>query len=54
MDFGRTMISSGGAKLYVFERDFQRVANYRSAQSSAKAANRGAWRTSGGNFHRAR
>ncbi|MEJ7798714.1 MAG: thermonuclease family protein [Solirubrobacteraceae bacterium] len=52
VDFGRTMISSGWAKTYVFESDFQRVAKYRSAQASAKPAKRGAWRKCGGNFHR--
>jgi len=51
VDFGRTMISSGGARTYVFEHDFQRVAKYRNAQAAAKAANRGAWSKCGGNFH---
>lgn len=51
-DFGRTMISSGWAKTYVFERDFQRVAKYRSAEASARSAKRGVWRKCGGDFHR--
>ena len=51
VDFGRTMISSGWAKTYVFEREFLRVTTYRRAQASAK---RGVWRKCGGNFHRAR
>ncbi len=54
VDFGRSMISSGWAKVYVFKRDFVRVTSYRRAQRSAKADKRGVWRKCGGNFHRAR
>lgn len=54
VDFGRTMISSGWAKVYVFEQDFLRVKGYRAAQASGKAARRGVWRKCGGNVHRAR
>lgn len=54
VDFGRTMISSGWAKTYVFKRAFARVTTYRRAQASAKAAKRSVWRTCNGNFHRAR
>lgn len=55
-DFGRSMVSSGWAKTYVYEQDFARVGTYRRAQASAKRARpgRGVWRTCGGNFHRAR
>ena len=55
-DFGRSMVSSGWAKTYVYGRDFQRVDTYRAAQSSARKARpgRGVWRACGGNFHRAR
>jgi endonuclease YncB( thermonuclease family) len=55
-DFGRTMVSSGWAKTYVYERDFGRVVAYRKAQSSARRARpgRGVWRACGGDFHRAR
>jgi endonuclease YncB( thermonuclease family) len=55
-DFGRSMVSSGWAKTYVYEQDFARVGSYRKAQASAKTARpgRGVWRTCGGNFHRAR
>lgn len=52
VDFGRTMISSGWAKTYVYKRDFQRVAKYRDAQASAKAAERGVWHKCRGNFHK--
>lgn len=52
VDFGRTMISSGWAKVYATSPPFARAAGYRRAQASAKAARRGAWRTCGGNFHR--
>jgi endonuclease YncB( thermonuclease family) len=54
VDFGRTMISSGWARTYVFKRDFGRVAGYRRAQASARAARRGVPRKCGGDFHRAR
>jgi endonuclease YncB( thermonuclease family) len=53
-DFGRTMISSGWAKRYVFERSPARSAAYRAAQASARASKRGVWRKCGGNFHRVR
>jgi micrococcal nuclease len=54
-DFGRSMVSSGWAKTYVYEQDFARVGTYRKAQASAKRARpgRGVWRACGGNFHRA-
>ena len=54
VDFGRTMVASGWAKTYVYRRAFQRVAAYRRAQASAKAAYRGVWRACGGDYHRAR
>ena len=54
VDLGRSMISSGWARTYVFRRDFARVGTYRRAQASARAASRGVWRKCGGNFHRAR
>jgi micrococcal nuclease len=53
-DLGRSMVASGWAKVYVFERDFGRVSSYRKAHASVKAAKRGVWRKCGGNFHRAR
>ena len=54
VDFGRTMISSGWAKTYVYEREFARVTTYRRAQASARAARRGVLRKCGGDFHSAR
>ena len=48
VDLGRTMIASGSAKVDVFESDFVRLASYHKAQASAKAANRGMWRSCGG------
>ena len=49
VDFGRTMISSGWAKVEVhaFEASSLRVTTYRKAQASAKAAQRGLWRRCG-------
>jgi len=54
VDFGRTMVSSGWAKVYVYEQAFLRVKGYRAAQASGRAARRGVWRKCGGNLHRAR
>jgi len=54
VDFGRSMLSSGWAKTYVYRRKFVRVSTYRRAQASAREGKRGVWRTCGGNFHRAR
>jgi len=51
-DFGRTMISSGWAKTYVYDVSFQRVSTYRSAERSARSARRGVFATCAGNFHR--
>lgn len=47
VDFGRTMITSGWAKVPPFTANFLRVNTYRKAQASAKAAKRGLWRTCG-------
>jgi endonuclease YncB( thermonuclease family) len=51
-DFGRTMVSAGWAKTYVYRVDFQRVGAYRAAQRSAKSAGRGVFRRCAGAFHR--
>ena len=48
------MISSGWATTYVYDREFARVATYRRAQASARAAKRGVPRKCGGDFHSAR
>lgn len=45
VDFGRTMISSGAAKLHVSARDFLRASAYRKAEAAAKSAKRGVWRS---------
>jgi endonuclease YncB( thermonuclease family) len=54
VDFGRTMITSGWARTYVYGREFARAAAYRRAQASATAAKRGVVRACGGDLHRAR
>jgi micrococcal nuclease len=54
VDFGRSMISAGWAKTYVYRREFARVATYRRAQASARTARRGVLRKCGGDFHSAR
>ncbi len=52
VDLGRTMISSGWAKVYTTSPPFTRASGYRRAQASAKAAKRGVWRACGGSVHR--
>jgi endonuclease YncB( thermonuclease family) len=52
-DLGRTMLSSGWAKTYVYRVDFQRVAAYRRAERSAKSAGRGVFAACAGDVHRA-
>lgn len=52
VDFGRTMVSSGWAKVYATTREFMRAPVYRRAQASARAALRGVWRTCGGDVRR--
>lgn len=47
VDLGRVMIASGWAKVDTRDWDFTRLAGYRQAQQSARAAGRGAWRTCG-------
>ena len=44
VDFGRTLISSGWAKVDSSDSDFLRLSSYRQAQQAARAARRGAWR----------
>jgi endonuclease YncB( thermonuclease family) len=44
VDFGRTLISSGWAKVDVAGSDFLRLGSYRQAQQAARVAARGAWR----------
>ena len=44
VDFGRTMIASGWAKVQPSQVNFLRISAYRKAQASAKAAKRGLWR----------
>jgi endonuclease YncB( thermonuclease family) len=51
-DLGAAQLLAGWAKVYVFERNFQRLARYRTASNLAKQAGRGAWSLCGGNFHR--
>ncbi len=48
----RRMLESGWAEVYVYERDpFQRVARFRAAERTARAAGRGVWGRCGGDFH---
>jgi micrococcal nuclease len=51
VDLAASQLSAGWAKVYVFERPFQRLARFRAAERRAKQGGRGAWRTCGGNFH---
>lgn len=49
-DVNRTQVRRGWARVYVYERPFQRVRKYRKSQSQAKRARRGVWGKSGGRF----
>jgi endonuclease YncB( thermonuclease family) len=52
VDLGAAQLSAGWAKVYVFERSFQRLARDRTASQRAKENRRGAWAMCGGNFHK--
>ena len=47
VDFGRTMITGGWARVHPAKANFLRVRTYRKAEASAKAAKRGLWRRCG-------
>jgi len=51
-ELGQKQVRRGWAKVYVFEKPFQRVARYRAARDAARAERRGVWGTCGGYFHR--
>ena len=51
LDVGQEMIRAGWAAVFVFERDFQRLASYRAAEDEADLSNRGVWPLCGGDFH---
>jgi micrococcal nuclease len=53
-DLGAAQLLAAWAKVYVFERNFQRLARYRTASQLAKQNQRGAWAMCGGNFHKPR
>jgi micrococcal nuclease len=53
IDVAQRQLAAGWAKVYVFDRPFQRVAGYRSASSAARQAGRGGWSTCDGDFHEA-
>ncbi|MDP9273111.1 MAG: Ig-like domain-containing protein [Chloroflexota bacterium] len=53
LDINREMVRRGWAMVYVYNgKPARRTYSYSAAQSSAKAARRGAWRICGGDFHR--
>lgn len=49
-DVGKRQIARGWARVYVFERRFERVNKYRRSQKRAKRADRGAWSKCNGRF----
>ncbi len=51
-ELGQKQVRRGWAKVYVFERAFQRVTAYRNAQAAARSEHRGVWGACGGNFDR--
>lgn len=50
-DVGRKQIRRGWAKVYVYQRAFNRLPSYRRAEASARRHARGVWRFCGGEFH---
>ena len=50
-DVGRKQLNRGLAEVYVFDSPFARVGSYRRQRNAARAADRGSWRSCGGNFH---
>lgn len=47
-DLGQVLVRKGWARVYVYERAFQRLSAYRRAQRRARRARRGAWKLCGG------
>ena len=54
VDVGEAMVRAGWADVFVFERDFQRLARYRDAHAEARDAEAGVWGRCDGDFHRTR
>lgn len=48
------MVRAGWADVFVFDRDFQRLASYRVARSEARDFDDGVWGRCDGDFHRTR
>lgn len=52
VDLGRTQLSGGWARVYVFDNNpFRRLGSYRRAQRAARSGDRGVWRICDGRFH---
>lgn len=51
LDIGQEMIRAGWAEVFVFDRNFQRLAAYRDAASDAEGFERGVWARCDGDFH---
>lgn len=50
-DVGQSQVAHGHADIYVFDDPFRRLTAYNRAELKARQANRGVWRTCGGDFH---
>jgi endonuclease YncB( thermonuclease family) len=50
-DVGRRQVRRGWAKVYAFERPYQRVKSYRRKVKKARRGDRGVWGRCGGDFH---
>lgn len=42
-DLGRQLVAEGFARVYVYDRPFQRLGNYRAAERAARSGGRGLW-----------
>jgi micrococcal nuclease len=54
VDVGEEMLRAGWADVFVFDREFQRLATYRAARTDARDFEAGAWGRCDGDFHRTR
>jgi micrococcal nuclease len=54
LDVGEEMLRRGWAEVFVFERDFQRLPQYRAAEAEARDLEAGVWARCDGDFHRTR
>jgi endonuclease YncB( thermonuclease family) len=50
-DVGRAIVAAGWAHAHVYKKKYQRLTRYKTSQAEARAADIGAWKLCGGDFH---